>query len=95
MASTDLGFSNFVDLLLESEGVNRSERQAEKQADLTIKCLERLAEGLVDLVEVPVTPAGAGISPMSRNRLSGPEWTNLVRGVVADSEHKTEGASPA
>lgn len=47
----DLSLSNFVDLLLESEGVNRSERQAEKQADPTIKCLERVAEGPADLVE--------------------------------------------
>src|ERR1035437_1167928 len=85
-----LTLSYFIDLFLKSEGVDGSERQAEKETDAPVESLKGLTERPVDLLRSSSHRSGIRNTPVRCHRLARPEGTHFVRGVVADREYKAE-----
>ena len=85
-----LGLADGLQLLLQSELVERADRQADENRDAVVEHPERVGEGEPDFSLVAGGGCGIGNAPMRGHRLARPHRAGLGRRVVANREHEIE-----
>jgi hypothetical protein len=79
---------DLVDIFLDCHLVNRVEGQTQKHADPTFQRKEGIAVSAFDFLVRSLNCGRIGKSPVSRYRVTWPDRTYFIGGVVTDGEHE-------
>src|SRR5579862_3697337 len=86
--------ADLVDFLFDCKAIEGCERQAQEKTDTTIQRKESIAKRPIDLLRRSLNGRWVGNSPVRSHRLTWPDGTNLVGGVVTYGKNKIELGSP-